>query len=68
VKKWASDLSWHCSIKKQKWPKTDEEDPTVPGYKGNANQTTLRIHLTLLEWLSSRTENNKCCWGWECEK
>jgi hypothetical protein len=34
--------------KKQKWPKTDEEDPTVPGYKGNANQTTLRIHLTPL--------------------
>jgi hypothetical protein len=52
---------------------------TIPGHKGNANQTTLRFHLTSVRIATIKnTKNNNCwqgcaekgtlihCW-WECE-
>jgi hypothetical protein len=29
---------------------------TIPGHKGNANQTTLRFHITPVRMLPSRTQ------------
>jgi hypothetical protein len=36
--------------------KTHEEMLTIPGHKGNANQTTLRFHITPVRMLPSRTQ------------
>jgi hypothetical protein len=45
-------------------PKPHEELINIPGHKGNANQTTLRFHLTPLRIaITKDTTNNKCWQG-----
>jgi hypothetical protein len=39
-----------------------EERLTIPGHKGNANQNTLRFHLTAVRMAASKDINRNKCW------
>jgi hypothetical protein len=49
--------------KKDKWPQTHKEMFNIFSHKGNANQATLRFHLTLLRLTIIKETNHKCWWG-----
>jgi hypothetical protein len=41
---------------------------TIPGHKGNANQTTLRFHLTPVKMAIIKNMTNNKCWQGYGEK
>jgi hypothetical protein len=87
MKKWANESNRAFSKEEaqmvkqtnKQTKKPHEEMFNIPDCKGNANQNTLRLHLTLVRMATIKnTKNNKCwrgfgkkrtliCHLWECK-
>jgi hypothetical protein len=55
---------WNYSKKVKEKEGRDEKVLTIPGRKGNANENTLRFHLTPVRIAIIKKTTNKCWWGW----
>jgi hypothetical protein len=57
VKKWPNELNRVFQGRSPNGQKTHEEMLNIPGHKGNANENTLRFHLTPVRMVTSKTTN-----------
>ena len=63
IKKWAKELNRHFS---KEDIQIHEKMLDITHYQRNANQNTMRYHLTLVRMAAiQKSTNNKCWRGWQ---